>query len=190
MPARRMPATSSQAKAGQPFHDQHAPGHQFGVRAGDDHGPLVRFGQDAGDVEHVVGLEAEVELLDDRLGEQLDQCRRVGQGGDRDPPDEVGGQPAHGGDIAPHEAGHLEALDLDHYLFAGAQPGRMDLGDGRGGNGAGIEALEDLAQAAGRGRLRPLPARPRSVSGGTRSRSSRNSPTSSGGKTPSPADRI
>ena len=31
-------------------------------------------GQHPGDVEHVVGLEPEVELLDDRLGEQLDQA--------------------------------------------------------------------------------------------------------------------
>ena len=60
-----------------------------------------------GDVEHVLGLEAEVELLDDGLGEQLDQGRRVGQGGHRDAADQEGGDPGHGGDVEPDQRGHV-----------------------------------------------------------------------------------
>ena len=68
-------------EAVEPLHHQHPPGDELGMGAGHDEGPLVGLGEDAGDVEHVLGLEAEVELLDDGLGEQLDQRRRVGQGG-------------------------------------------------------------------------------------------------------------
>ena len=58
-----------------------------------------------GDVEHVGRLDAEVELLDDRLGEQLDERRRVGQRGDRDAPDEVRRQPRHHPQVLAHQAG-------------------------------------------------------------------------------------
>ena len=66
------------------LHDQHPPGHQLGVGPGHHDEPLAGHGEHRGDVEHVLGLEPEVELLDDGLGEQLDQGRRIGQGGDRD----------------------------------------------------------------------------------------------------------
>ncbi len=56
-----------------------------------------------GDVEHVLGLEAEVELLHDRLGEQLDEGGRVGEGRDRDAAHQQGGDPAHGGQVAAHQ---------------------------------------------------------------------------------------
>ncbi len=92
------------AKAREPFHDQHTASHEVRVRAGHHHGPLIGLGQYPGYVEHVVGLEAEVEFLHDRLREQLDQGRWVGQGGHRDAPDQVGRQPRHGGDVAAHEA--------------------------------------------------------------------------------------
>ena len=53
----------------QPLHHQQPAGHQVGMRAGDDDRPLAGLGQDLGDVEHVVGFQAEVELFDDRLRE-------------------------------------------------------------------------------------------------------------------------
>ena len=48
----------------------------------------------AGHVDHVLGFEAEVELLDDRLGEQLDESGRVGQRGNGDAPERLGDQAA------------------------------------------------------------------------------------------------
>ena len=51
-----------------------------GVGSRNDHRPLVRGRQHPGDIDHIVGFEAEVELLDDGLGKQLDQRRRVRQG--------------------------------------------------------------------------------------------------------------
>ena len=99
-----------------------------------------------GDVQHVLGLEPEVELLDDGLGEQLDQGRRVGQGGHRDPAHQLRGDPRHGGDVQPHQAGHGAALHLDHDPLAGPQGGRVDLGDGGRGDGYAVEGREHLGQ--------------------------------------------
>ena len=132
-------------------------------------------GQDAGDVEHVVGLEAEVELLDDGLGEQLDQRRRVGQGGDGDAADEVGGDPAHGGQIRPHGRGDRGPLHFHHHLFAGTQGGGVDLGDRRGGQRRPGRNGGRPPPGAGPDPPRPRPGRRRTDSGGTRSRRSRNS---------------
>ena len=100
-------------------------------------------GQDPGHVEHVVRLQAEVQLLDHGLGEQLDQGRRVGQGGDGDAADEGGGDPAHGREIPADQLVDRRSLHLDHDLLAAAQRGRVDLGDGRGGEGLGGEGGED-----------------------------------------------
>ncbi len=79
IPASRIPCHIVEGETAQPFHHQHPAGHQSRVGPGHHHGPLVGGGQDPGHVEHVVGFEAEVELLHDGLGEQLDQRRRVGQ---------------------------------------------------------------------------------------------------------------
>ena len=59
------------------------------MRPGHDVAALAELGQHAGDVEHVLGFEPEVELLGDRLREQLDERRRVGERGDRDAADQV-----------------------------------------------------------------------------------------------------
>ena len=93
----------------QVLHDQHPPGHQLRMGPGHDHGPLAGTGEHLGDVEHVLGLEPEVELLDDGLGEQLDQGRRIGQGGDRDATHQKGGDPRHGGDVEPDQGGDVPA---------------------------------------------------------------------------------
>ena len=110
------------------FHDQHAPRHQGRMGTGDDDGVLARVGQHAGDVEHVLGLEAEVELLHDRLCEQLDEGRRVGEGGDRDAAHQQRGEPAHGGQVAAHQPGHVGTLHLHHHGLAAVQARRVDLG--------------------------------------------------------------
>ena len=107
---------------------------------------LAGAGEHGGDVQHVLGLEPEVELLDDGLGEQLDQGRRVGQGGHRDPADQLGGDPGHGGDVQPHQGGHGPALDLHHHPLAGPEGGRVDLGDRGRGEGHPVEGGEDLGQ--------------------------------------------
>ena len=98
MPAARMPARRPR-KAVQALHDEHPAGDQRGVGSGHDDGALVGVGQDVGDVEHVLGFEPEVELLDDGLGEQVDQGRRVGQRGDGNAADEHGRDQRHGGDV-------------------------------------------------------------------------------------------
>ena len=126
---RASPATSSQPKPSRRSITRTRRVTSVGMGAGHDHGPLVGLGQDAGDVEHVVGFEAEVELLDDRLGEQLDQGRRVGQRRDRDAADEGRGDPAHGGQIPPDQVWrHGRPLHLDHDLLAGAQAWRRGPG--------------------------------------------------------------
>ena len=76
-PASCMPDHVVELEARQPLHHQHPPGDEPGVGAGDDVVALAELGVGAGHVEHVLGLEAEVELLGDGLGEELDQ-RRAG----------------------------------------------------------------------------------------------------------------
>ena len=95
-----------EVEAVDPLHDEHAPGDQGGVGAGHDEGALPQLGVDLGHAQHVVGLEAEVELLDDGLGEELDQRRRVGQGGHGNAADQVRGDPGHDGEVLAHPAGH------------------------------------------------------------------------------------
>ena len=77
-------------EAAQPLHHEHAPRDHRGVRARHDDPALVGAGEHVGDVEHVLGLEPEVELLDHRLREQLDERRRVGERGDGDAADRGG----------------------------------------------------------------------------------------------------
>ena len=100
-----------------------------GMGSGHDDGALAGVGEDRGDVEHVLGLEPEVELLDDGLGEQLDQRGRVGEGGDRDAADQQRRDPAHGGEVPADQRGHVGPLDLDHHPLAGPQ--RAPRGPGR-----------------------------------------------------------
>ena len=132
----------------QALHDQDPAGDELRMGSGHDHRPLVGGGQHPGDVEHVVGLEAEVELLDDGLGEQLDQRRRVGQRRYRDAADEVGGDPAHGGQIRPHGRGDRGTLHFYHYLLARPEGGGVHLGDRRGGQRGSVEAGEELLERA------------------------------------------
>ncbi len=95
-----------------------------------------------GDVEHVLGFEPEVELFDDRLREQLDERRRVGERGDRDAADEARREPRHRLEIGTDELGDLRALHLHDDLLAGAQPGPVHLRDRGGRDRRAIEATK------------------------------------------------
>ncbi len=114
--------------------------------SGNDDGVLVGVGEDARHVEHVLGLEAEVELLHDRLSEQLDQGRWVGQGGHGDAAHQERGDPAHGGEITAHQGGHVGTLHLDDHGLAGLEARRVDLGDRGGGDGCLVELAELLLE--------------------------------------------
>ena len=103
-----------------------------------------------GDVEHVVGLEAEVELLDDGLGEQLDQRRRVGQRRHRDAADQGRGDPAHGGQVSLAPCGrHVGPLHLDHHVLAGAAGvAAWTWAIDAAASGVAVEGGEDLLERA------------------------------------------
>ena len=172
------------------LHHEHAAGDQRRMRAGHDVAGLVEVAQHRGDVEHVGRLDAEVELLDDRVGEQLDERRRVGQRGDGDAPDEVRRQPGHRPQVVVHEAGDVGALHLDDDVLAGAQAGGVDLGD-RGGGERRLTSNEANTSSSGRPRSASTVARTSSNgSAGTWSRHRLNSSTSSGGNRPSPDEMI
>ena len=87
-PASCMPATSSNLKPSSRSITSTRGVTSSGWGRGIDVAALAELGERPGDVEHVLRLEAEVELLGDRLGEQLDERRRVGQRGHRDAPDQ------------------------------------------------------------------------------------------------------
>ena len=74
-----------------PFHDQHATGHECGMWTRDHVVALIELGVGLGHVEHVLCFESKVELFDNGLGEELDEGRRIGQGGDGQTADEVRG---------------------------------------------------------------------------------------------------
>ncbi len=114
------------------------------------------------------GFEPEVELLDDRLGEQLDQRRRVGQRGDRDAADEVRARatPSPAGPCGRADA-HGGALHLHDDLLAGAQRRGVHLGDRRRGERGLVERGEHVLEAGAevlldgeRGRRRTARAAP------------------------------
>ena len=130
----------------EPFHHQHPLGDEGRMRTRNDHGALVRLREHVRDVEHVLGFEAEIELLDDRLREQFDQRGRIGQRGDGDPADELRREPRERGDVVAEELRDPRSLHLDHDLLAGDKTGSMDLRDRRGRDRRFVEPLEEVAQ--------------------------------------------
>ena len=89
-------------EAAQPLHDEHAARHEHRVRAAGT--TIVRCSverEHPRQVEHVLGLEPEVELLDDLLGEQLDERGRVGERRDGMRPTSERRQPGQGPDVGP-----------------------------------------------------------------------------------------
>ena len=145
----------------------------------------------AGDVEHVLRLEPEVELLDHGLGEQLDERRRVGERGDGDPPDEAGRQPRERGDVVAEELRDPGPLHLHHDLLARDAGGRRGPARSRRRQRAvSSNSAKSVFEPSHRGRPRPRRGPSSNGSGGTWSRRSLNSETSSSGKRPSPPEMI
>ena len=128
------------------LHHEHAPRDQRRMRPGHDGRALVGLGEHAGDVEHVLRLEAEVELLDDRLCEQLDERGRVRERGDGDSPDQARRDPRHRANVFTHHARHLRALHFDDDLFARSQSGAVHLRDRRRRDWSSIESLEHVVE--------------------------------------------
>ncbi len=137
-----------EVEAVEPLHHEHPRGDERGMGTGDDVAPLSQLHEAAGHVQHVLGLEAEVQLLADRLGEQLDQRRRVGQGGEGEAPDEERGEPRHHLEVLGDERSHRGALDLDDHPLAGSEGCRVDLGDRRGGQRGAFEVGEDILEGS------------------------------------------
>ena len=79
-------------------------GHQNDSRPG----PL----QQRGDIQHVFGFESEVELFENRFGEELHLYRRIGERRDRNTSNQQWSNPRHGADVAAHELRHPRALHL------------------------------------------------------------------------------
>ena len=98
------------------------------------------------DVQHVVGLQPEVELLHDGLGEQLDDGRKVHHLQQLDPAGQGRCQPGHHRQVLVDQPGDPGALDLDRHLLTGRQGGQVDLGDGGGGHRHAVEVGEDPVQ--------------------------------------------
>ena len=135
-------------EARQPLHDEHAAGDERRVRSRNHVPALAELGEHVCDVEHVLGLEAEVELLGDRLGEELDQRGRVRERRDRDAPHEEGREPRHHCEVLTDELRDLRALHLHDDVLAGSEGRRVDLRDRSGGERDRVEGLEHLFEGA------------------------------------------
>ncbi len=145
-PDRPHPLHVVPGEAVETFHNQHAASYEARMWARDDDRALVRFCQNVADVEHVGRLEPEVELLDDRLREELDQRRRVGKRGNRDPADEEGREEAHGRQVTPHEFRDVGPLHLDDDTLASSERRAVHLGDRRRRDGGTVEFGEGAVQ--------------------------------------------
>ena len=135
-------------EAVQPLHDEHASGHQRWVGTGHDDRGLARVAQDVRDVEHVLALEPEVEFLEHRLGEELDERGRVGETGDGDLADEPRRDPSHRADVAADQASDLRSLHLHDDVLAGREPRRVHLRDRSRRECLAVEEGENLFERA------------------------------------------
>jgi hypothetical protein len=138
----------AEVEAVQALHHEHAARDEGRMGAGHDEVALVERGERGGDIEHVLGLQAEVELLDDGLGEELHQGGRVGQRGDRDTPHQVGRQPRHDRQILADAGRHGGALDLHDDRGAVEEGGGVHLGDGGSGEGGVLHRGEGGGEGA------------------------------------------
>ena len=86
-----------------PLHHEHPSRDQLRVRPGDDVAILLKIVQHCRHVEHVGSLHPEVEFFDDRLGEKINERRRVSEGCDWDAANKVRRQPSHHTEIFVHE---------------------------------------------------------------------------------------
>jgi hypothetical protein len=126
------------------LHHEHPSRDQLRMRSRHDDDRLASFAQQPGDVEHVLRFQPEVQLLDDGLGEQLDEGRRIAECRHRDASHQERRDPCHGLDVAAHEPRDAGTLDLDDDLLAAGQPRRMDLRDRRRGDRRLLQGNEDL----------------------------------------------
>ena len=129
------------------FHDEDAAGDERRVRAGHHVATLVERREDRRDVDHVLGLEPEIELLADGLGEQLDERRRIGEGGDRDATHEQRRDRGHDLQVTMDLAADGRALHLHDDGGAVVQRGAVDLGDRCRGDRCAVEGGEDRLDA-------------------------------------------
>ena len=188
MPAACMPATSSKVKPSSRSITSTRRVTSVGCGRGHDVAALAQLGEHRGDVEHVLGLEAEVELLDDRLGEQLDERGRVG----RARRSGCGRRGAARATPSPRRSLRTSRRDrrplhLDHDLLAGAQAWPRAPGRSTRPRAASRSNAANSVSSGRRGRPR---RRARTVVerlGAAPGRGScLNSVTSSSGKRPSP----
>ena len=147
-PASRMPATSSNLKPSSRSITSTRGVTSSGWGRGITYVALAQLGERLRHVEHVLRLDAEVELLGDRLGEQLDEGRRVGQRRDRDPTDRERREPRHDPEVLVDELPDRRALHLHDDVLARAQRRAVHLRDRRRGEGLGVEPREHLLRAA------------------------------------------
>ena len=145
-PGRVHPGDIVEGEAAEPLHHQNPPRHQARVGPRDHYRALIGRDQHSCHVEHVVGLEAEVQLLDDRLREQLHQRRGVGQGGYRYPADQIRGDPAHGRQVPFDASRNGRPLHLHHHLLAASQRRSVHLGNGSGSERLALEGREHHLQ--------------------------------------------
>ena len=172
-----------ESEAGEPFHHEDASGHQARMRTRHDGLADADLRQHGRNVEHVLGFQAEVELLHDRLREELHQRRRIREGGDRDAPDHA--RPSHA--RARRSSCTRRATDGRCTLTTTDSPvtsvAACTCAIDAAASGSGEKDAKTWS--SGRPRSDSTMARTaRNGSAGTWSRSFLNSPTSSSGKEP------
>ena len=135
------------ADAADLLHDQDPAGDEAGDRAGDP--DVVEAGVFVGqaDLGHVQRFEAEVELLQHQLGEQLHEPRQVGDAGPLAQPVGHEGDDRQGPDVGLEPLEQPGSLHLHRHLGAIGEAGQVHLGDAGGGDGDRVDRLEGLGPA-------------------------------------------
>jgi len=117
--------------------DQHALARKSGMDLGDDEDLAVP--EIVAELNGVRGLDEKVEFFIDGAAELIHDARDVERLKLMDMDiDELGYAPEYA-DIPCNDVFDRGTLDLDHHLPAVEQYGAVDLGDGRGGHGRGVE---------------------------------------------------
>ena len=117
---------------------------------------LVDRRQVGGDVRRVAGLDAEVELLSQTVGELVDEIHDVVLRGPRHPALDAVPELVEHVEVALDGVGDPGSLDLDNDLVAAAEPGAVRLADGRRRDRLPVEVLEHLIDGAPQLRLQQL----------------------------------
>jgi hypothetical protein len=139
----------------QPLHDQDSGRRQLGVDGRHPH-PVVG-GEPGGDLGRVAGLQPEVELLAEPLGELAGQLGDVVVGAPG------GAGLGHLGQLGQHQQaavdrrGHTGPLHLDDHRLAAAPPAPVRLGDRGGRDRLGVQLGERLGDGPAQPRTGPKP---------------------------------